>query len=129
MHKMMIAGLAGALLTASAAMASEPVTLTDGQMDDVTAGLRFAGSLGFTGGTSVTTFGVGSSAGESFEGTTSFAVDESVFALGNNGSIGFQSTLSTGNLSAAEAGYTSGLFGAGIAATGGTFSGSLQFAD
>lgn len=42
LNKTLIAGATGAFLLGSAAMAEEPVQLTDNQMDDVTAGFLFA---------------------------------------------------------------------------------------
>lgn len=47
--KTLLAGVAGTLL-AGGAMAAEPMTLSDSQMDDVAAGLTLTVGLGFTGG-------------------------------------------------------------------------------
>ena len=49
MNKTLLAGAAAAALIGGSAMADEPVTLTDAQMDDVTAGFlfAFAGTGGF----------------------------------------------------------------------------------
>ena len=49
MKNSLLAGAAAAMLLGGAAMADEPVTLTDSQMDDVTAGFlfAFAGTGGF----------------------------------------------------------------------------------
>ena len=49
MNKTLLAGAAAAALVGGTAMADEPVTLTDTQMDDVTAGFlfAFAGTGGF----------------------------------------------------------------------------------
>jgi hypothetical protein len=60
MNKTLLAGAAAAALFGGSAMADEPVTLTDTQMDDVTAGFLFAfagtGGFGFQIG-SVTNLG------------------------------------------------------------------------
>lgn len=42
LKKTLLAGAAGVVLAGGSAMASEPVQLTDNQMDDVTAGFLFA---------------------------------------------------------------------------------------
>lgn len=50
--KTLLAGVAGTVLVGSAAMAAEPLKLTDNQMDDVTAGVLASGLFGdviFTG--------------------------------------------------------------------------------
>jgi hypothetical protein len=46
--KTLLASVAGTLL-AGAAMAAEPTTLTDAQMDDVAAGLTLVGAIGLIG--------------------------------------------------------------------------------
>jgi hypothetical protein len=67
MNKLLIAGVAGALFTGGTAMAGEPISLTDGQMDGVTAGWYVAGGFATGGETVVAT--AGPSAG-GFETTT-----------------------------------------------------------
>lgn len=64
MYKTIIAGVAGAMLAGSA-MAAEPVKLTDGQMDDVTAGFRLAAGGGFGTGPLALTFGLGTATSSS----------------------------------------------------------------
>jgi hypothetical protein len=57
MNKLIIAGVAGALFAGSTAMAAEPVSLTDGQMDGVTAGWYVAAGGASAGSTFVATSG------------------------------------------------------------------------
>lgn len=60
MKKMLVAGIAGAVLMGGAAMA-EPVQLSNGQMDDVTAGFRLGLGGGLGTGAFALTFGQGDS--------------------------------------------------------------------
>lgn len=110
MNKMIIAGIAGAFLAASGAMASEAVKLTDGQMDEVTAGSRFAIGGGFSAGSFVGTFGPGF-------GTSTTT---------NVGNAGFADTfvLTTGGVGISSIGYAEGgsTTSTGYAALGGGFS-------
>lgn len=119
MNKMIIAGVAGAILAGGSAMADEPMTLTDGQMDDVTAGFRLALGFGFTGGTFSTAAGLGS--GETFESVATASIDTSSIQIvpGTGGGILAQSLLGAETLATSATTY-SGLLG-GASGSGGTF--------
>lgn len=91
MYKTIMAGVAGALFAGGAAMASEPVQLTNGQMDDVTAGLSIRAGLGggFGSGAIVSTTGLGT--GSSQVNTGGGAVFEDVLLV-NTGGLALSST-------------------------------------
>ncbi len=67
MKKMLVAGIAGAVLMGGAAMA-EPLQLSNGQMDDVTAGFRLGAGGGLGTGAFAVTFGQGASASQANTG-------------------------------------------------------------
>ena len=62
MRKLLIAGVAGTLLAGSAAMAGEPITLSDEQLDTATAGWAFRAAAG--GGASYLGGAIGSRSAE-----------------------------------------------------------------
>lgn len=83
MKKMLVAGIAGAVLMGGAAMA-EPLQLSTAQMDDVTAGFRLGAGGGLGTGAFAVTFGQGQSqsqsntgGGASFSDSLSIASDGS----------------------------------------------------
>lgn len=117
---LMAAGVAGAFLAGSAAMAAEPVKLTDGQMDDVTAGFRLLLALGTTGGGGTETLGLGAGTFDAGDAADTNA-DESV-NIGTGGDV----SISTTETASATSG-TSGAFASTVG--GGTISfGTLSLA-
>lgn len=117
MNKLMIAGVAGAFLAGGAAMADEPMKLTDGQMDDVTAGWRLAGAFGFTGGGFAGAVGSGGGGVSEYSQTETIDTGGFGFTPGTGGGLvlfstlgaASESTISTGF--AGTAGGASGSFG------------------
>ena len=87
LKKTLLAGAAGAVLAGSAAMASEPVKLTDNQMDDVTAGFLFA--FASTGGFASAFGSAGNNGSATFEEiATTFQQSTSSVAINSDGSGG-----------------------------------------
>ncbi len=109
MNKMIIAGVAGAFLASSAAMASEPVKLTDGQMDDVTAGFRLLAGLNLLGSAGSITAGVGTSSTTQTQAAGSENL--STINIGTGGTIAASDANATLATSSTTTGYTSTLGG------------------
>ncbi len=115
MRKTVIAGVTGALLAGSAAMAAEPVTLTDTQMDGVTAGFTFAGGLAYNIGAFVGT--AGPSVATATSSASGGGIDETkVTYEGNTGGSTFKYTS-----------YTEGSGSAGSTASYGTLGGGVIY--
>lgn len=115
MNKMIIAGVAGAFLAGSAAMASEPVKLTDGQMDDVTAGFRLLAGLNLLGSAGSATVGVGSAT--TTQSQTAGSENLSTINIGTGGTIAAADANATLASSTTSTSYVSTL--GGISQTGG----------
>jgi hypothetical protein len=122
LSKTLLTGAAAAALLGSAAMADEPVTLTDTQMDDVTAGFLFA--FAGTGGYLADFAGVYASADTS-ETSSVKQSESSKFSVGTGGASG--SGAASAEAKASIKGNFKTFLGGGTFATGGTlaFSGNL----
>ena len=119
MKKTVLMAAAGTLL-ATSAFAAEPVKLSDGQMDDVTAGFRLLLALGTTAGGGTQTLGLGAGTFEAGDSANTNA-DESV-NIGTGGDV----SVNTTETATAGSG-TSGAFASTVA--GLTFSnGTLSLA-
>ncbi len=107
MKKTVLMAAAGTLL-ATSALAAEPVKLSDGQMDDVTAGFRLLLALGTTGGGGTGTFGLGAGTFDAGDSARTRAT-ESV-SIGTGGDVSIETT----DVAEASA-FTSGAFASTVA--------------
>lgn len=121
MNKIILAGVAGAFLAGSAAMASEPVKLTNGQMDDVTAGFRILAGFNLLGSANTATTGVGGGTPTQNQATGVESLE--TFNVGTGGTIALLSNNGALANSQTTAGYFSTQSGSG--STGGALSLSL----
>lgn len=122
MNKMILAGVAGAFLAGSAAMASEPVKLTNGQMDDVTAGFRLLAGFNLLGSANVATTGIGG--GTPAQNQASGAESLETFNVGTGGTLSLLSNNGAVASSQTSAPYASSQ--SGSSSTGGALSLSIM---
>jgi hypothetical protein len=104
MKKMLVAGVAGAVLMGGAAMA-EPLQLSNGQMDDVTAGFRLGLGGGIGTGPFAVTFGLGTGTSSSETGGGSLFTD--TVNIGSNGSVALGSNYVSEGFSKSSVSYAS----------------------
>ena len=119
MKKTVLMAAAGTLL-ATSAFAAEPVKLSDGQMDDVTAGFRLLLALGTTAGGGTATAGLGAGTFNAGDSANTNAVESVNIGTGGDVSINTTETASAGS-------GTSGAFASTVSGTTQSF-GTLSLA-